>query len=121
MSFVAILGIGVVVAPSAMATPNGCGSLSNGQLCVDKPSGASGTFVVSYLRHSGEGTVTVSLGAQFKTPNGTVHPTDWIADRTIKTGTKGSASRYYTTDSGWCVRAAMKSGQATYISKWLCY
>ncbi|MBD0707238.1 MULTISPECIES: hypothetical protein [unclassified Streptomyces] len=121
VSFIAILGIGVVAAPAALATPTGCGDLSNGQLCVNKPARASGDFETSYYRHSGEGSITVTLGAQFKNPDGTVHPTDWIASRTIKVGTVGSASRYYTTDSGWCVRGAMKSGNTTYITKWLCY
>ncbi|MFB7516399.1 hypothetical protein [Streptomyces sp. NPDC056144] len=116
-----VLALGTATAPAAMATPDGCGDLANGQLCVNKPSGASGTFEVSYYRHSGSGTVTVQMGIQFKIPDGTIHPTDWIAERTIKVGTYGRASRYYTTDPGWCVRGQMKSGNTTYGTEWLCY
>lgn len=120
VSFIAILGIGVVAAPAAMATPSGCGDLSNGQLCLNTP-GPSGTYEVSYYRHAGTGSITVEMGVQHKTPNGTVHPVDWINTRTIAVGKYGTVYKYYTADRDWCARGAMKSGNTTYITKWVCW
>ncbi|MEU4268506.1 hypothetical protein [Streptomyces sp. NPDC026092] len=87
---------------------------------MNKPAGVAGDFTVSYYKYRGSNT-TVTLGAQFKTPKGTVHPTDWIATKTAVTGKYASATRYYTTNPDWCVRGVMKSGETTYITKWLCY
>lgn len=123
ISLAVAMGIGLIAAPAASATPKGCGDLTNGQLCVNKLSStAAGDFETLYWRHGGKGSIEVKLGVQFKNSSGKIYGIDWLATRTVKSGGLVKAKRYFTTDPGWCVRGTMVSGDsATFITKWLCY
>ncbi|GGZ21758.1 hypothetical protein GCM10010300_76840 [Streptomyces olivaceoviridis] len=115
----AFFAVSVVVAPSASATADGCGDLSNGQLCIKHPSTPGGTYTTEYFKHSG-GDVQVQLGYQSKYDD-TTQPkhfdSPWL---TAKSGKTVKHGRYLTLDKGWCIRALMKTHDDDFVGKWYC-
>lgn len=116
----AVLAASVVVAPTASATPDGCGELSNGNLCLTKYTvGKTGSFnfTVQYVRHTG-GEITVKLGTQRKNDQITALPL-WFGDKKTRNGV-AELSKKHPIDKGDCVRAVMDYKNTTYVGKWRC-
>ncbi|MFJ9160300.1 hypothetical protein ACIRPS_26250 [Streptomyces griseoviridis] len=115
----ALLVAGLVVAPPAGATPQGCGDLSNGQLCITGPVPTPGTYTVSYWRHiSAE--ITVRLGHQIKIERtGRIAQTTWLGKKKTQNGS-AKLSRFVDLDGEGCIRGIMSHGGETFVSKWRC-
>ncbi|BCM65726.1 hypothetical protein EASAB2608_01060 [Streptomyces sp. EAS-AB2608] len=118
-SAAALFAVSVLVAPSASATADGCGDLSNGQLCIKHPSTPGGTYTTEYFKHSG-GDVKVELGYQSRYSN-KMQPkhfdSGWLTAKSGKTLKKG---RYLTLDKGWCIRPLLKTHDDEFVGKWYC-
>ncbi|MFD3921278.1 hypothetical protein [Streptomyces sp. NPDC058595] len=115
------LGAVLVLAPVG-PTPDGCGDLSGGRLCVEGPVGGEGEFTTRYVRH-GTGAdnghaPTVRLGYQRKDARITAFP-GWFG--TLRTK-DGSAALTGTLDTqpGECVRGLLHHDGREYVTEWLC-
>ncbi|MFD3843749.1 hypothetical protein ACFWWC_47340 [Streptomyces sp. NPDC058642] len=116
----AIMATCVIAAPAASATPDGCGDLTNGQLCLkDHTVGKTGSFKfrVSYDRHvSGE--ITVKLGTQRKNDQITAGAL-WFGNKKTTNG-YAELSKTHPIDRGDCIRAVMEYQGSTFVGKWRC-
>ncbi|MFD9865759.1 hypothetical protein ACFXI8_20365 [Streptomyces niveus] len=115
------LGAMLALAPVG-ATPDGCGDLSGGRLCVEGPVGGEGAFTTRYLRHGADGGEgpgpEVRLGYQRKDARITAFP-GWFG--TLRTE-DGSAALTGTLDTapGECVRGLLHHDGRDYVTEWLC-
>jgi hypothetical protein len=121
MALIAIVIGGVAMAPAASAaTPNGCGQLTNGQLCISGPTPNNGTYKASYMRTGGSGEITVRLGIEIKIERtGKIAQTSWIGYKKTQNG-YAALERYTYLDDEGCIRAIMEHGGTKYISRWRC-
>ncbi|MFF3367077.1 hypothetical protein [Streptomyces misionensis] len=121
-SLISVLGVTVIAAPAASATPSGCGDLENGQLCITGGKvGVHGTFTwtVGYSR-SKSGQITVTLGDQRKNSKITALPTYYGSVKTNKTANYAQLSNKHGIDAGDCIRGIMEYKGKTYVTKWRC-
>ncbi|MFJ2833150.1 hypothetical protein ACIPC1_37360 [Streptomyces sp. NPDC087263] len=120
-SLVAVLGATVVAAPSASATPSGCGETSNGSLCINGGTiGTKGTytFTVSYSRNGDP--ITVKLGDQRKNDQITAAENYYGSVKLSSVSSYGELSQKHSIDAGDCIRGIMEYKGATYVTKWRC-
>lgn len=118
------LGAVLVLAPVGV-TPEGCGDLTGGRLCVEGPVGGAGAFTTRYVPH-GTGSaaepedpaLAVQLGYQRKDARITAFP-GWFGTLVTE---GGSAALTGTLDTarGECVRGLMHHGGRDYVTEWLC-
>lgn len=121
-SLIATLGVTVIAAPAASATPSGCGELDNGQLCITGGKvGVNGTYTwtVSYSR-SKAGQITVTLGDQRKNSKITALPTYYGTATTNKTANYATLSNKHGINAEDCIRGIMEYKGTTYVTKWRC-
>ncbi|MFD3582793.1 hypothetical protein [Streptomyces sp. NPDC058683] len=105
-------------APQASATPDGCGDLDNGQLCIRK---VDGKWVTSYFRHSGDGSIKVRLGWQEKFSNGYVDSAQYDSPLlSVAAGKDVKYGRKPVKQSDSCIRGNMKHNSDEYVTKWVC-
>ena len=113
------LGALLVLAPVGV-TPDGCGDLSGGRLCVEGPVGGRGTFTTRYVRHehAAGGPSSVRLGYQRKDARITAFP-GWFATlRTKDSSLTGTGT--LDTAPGECVRGLLWHDNRDYVTEWLC-
>lgn len=108
-------------APATHSTPDGCGDLSNGRLCIAAPTGGHGV-TVSYVRHRA-GDVAVQLGYQRKDARITALP-GWFGDGRTRAG-RATVRATLDTAPGECIRAVMlyrtpAQTPQQYVTKWRC-
>ncbi|WP_405613440.1 hypothetical protein OG292_13945 [Streptomyces sp. NBC_01511] len=116
------LGALLVLAPVGV-TPEGCGDLTGGRLCVEGgPVGGEGTFTTRYVRHGAGGddtaAATFQLGYQRKDPRITAFP-GWFGTLRTKDGVT-TATGTLDTARGECVRGVLRHDGREYVTKWLC-
>lgn len=115
------LGAVLVLAPVGV-TPEGCGDLTGGRLCVEGPVGGEGAFTTRYVRqgtgHLEDPALAVRLGYQRKDARITAFP-GWFG--TLRTE-DGSAALTGTLDTarGECVRGLLHHDGRDYVTEWLC-
>ncbi|WP_242578263.1 hypothetical protein [Streptomyces sp. MST-110588] len=121
-TIVSVLAASLAAAPTASATTDGCGDLSNGQLCVRGGKlGTTGTykFTTSYWRGGpANGEVTVKLGTQRKNDDITAYPL-WFGSKKTRNG-YAELSRSHKLNSDECVRGVMQYKGKTFTTKWRC-
>lgn len=110
------LGALLVLAPVGM-TPEGCGDLTDGRLCVEGPVGGEGVFTTRYVRHTGP-PATVRLGYQRKDARITAFP-GWFGTLRTKEGAT-TATGTLDTARGECVRGLLHHEGRDYVTEWLC-
>lgn len=121
------LGALLVLAPVGV-TPDGCGDLTGGRLCVEGPVGGKGTFTTRYVRHdtgtgtgTGTGTApTLQLGYQRKDARITAFPGWFGTLRTEDASTASAATGTLDTAPGECVRGLLRADDRDYVTEWLC-
>lgn len=111
------LGALLVLAPVGV-TPDGCGDLTGGRLCVEGPVGAKGTFTTRYVRHDTAAPSAVQLGYQRKDARITAFP-GWFDTLRTKEGSTAGAGTLDTAP-GECVRGLIHHNGRDYITEWLC-
>lgn len=115
------LGAVLALAPAGV-TPDGCGDLTGGRLCVEGPVGGEGAFTTRYVRHGADGEKgpgpAVQLGYQRKDARITAFP-GWFG--TLRTK-DGSAELTGTLDTapGECVRGLLHHDGRDHVTEWLC-
>lgn len=111
------VGALLVLAPVGV-TPDGCGDLTGGRLCVEGPVGSRGTFTTRYVRHDTGGPPDVRLGYQRKDARITAFPS-WFTTLRTK-GNSTTATGPLDTAPGECVRGLLHHGGREYVTEWLC-
>ncbi|MFD3486772.1 hypothetical protein [Streptomyces sp. NPDC058665] len=115
------VGAVLVLAPVGV-TPEGCGDLTGGRLCVEGPVGGKGAFTTRYVRHTNATkpapTLRLRLGYQRRNARITAFP-GWFG--TLRTE-DGSAALSGTLDTapGECVRGLLHHNGRDYVTEWLC-
>ncbi|MFE7672627.1 hypothetical protein ACFU5N_10460 [Streptomyces albidoflavus] len=109
----------VVLAPPALATPDGCGETTYGQLCVRGPWPKTATYQVSYTRGRKSGQITVKLGVQLKLikPPRDILRSQWFGTRKTRNGHAKLSGKVSVNDEV-CVRARMVNQGITFVSQW---
>ncbi|WP_330174054.1 hypothetical protein OG875_11025 [Streptomyces sp. NBC_01498] len=111
------LGAGLLLAPSGV-TPEGCGDLTGGRLCVEGPVGGTGTFTTRYIRHGAGPETALRLGYQRADARITAFP-GWFG--TLRTEDAPAAlTGTLDTAPGECVRGLLGQGDREYVTEWLC-
>ncbi|MGW2414146.1 hypothetical protein ACWCV5_18495 [Streptomyces tubercidicus] len=108
-------------APPAPPEPTGCGDLVRGQLCLQGPVGADGTYTASYRRNEaadGLDEIIVRLGYQRKNDRITAFP-GWFGTRRTQGGAVGLSGRVEML-ADECIRGVMERGETLYVTKWSC-
>ncbi|MEU9208434.1 hypothetical protein AB0D27_10895 [Streptomyces sp. NPDC048415] len=121
-SLVSILGTSVILAPSASATPAGCGELSNGNLCISGGKlgkSATYTWTVGYSRNT-SGQIIVTLGDQRKNDQITALPNYYGSKKTSSVSNYAELSQKHSIDAGDCIRGVMEYKGTMYVTKWRC-
>ncbi|MEV7680853.1 hypothetical protein AB0O64_20245 [Streptomyces sp. NPDC088341] len=106
-----------VLAPVGV-TPEGCGDLSNGRLCVEGPIGGTGRFTTWYVQHADRPGTAVRLGYQRKDDRIVAFP-GWFGTRRTQGG-RAELSGTLRTAPGECVRGLLEHGGRTYVTEWRC-
>ncbi|MGH4028503.1 hypothetical protein ACQB60_06155 [Actinomycetota bacterium Odt1-20B] len=118
-AIVSILIASLVMAPSASATTQGCGDLSNGQLCIKGPVPNKGTYTISYYRFKG-GEITVNLGYEIKLERrNKIVEGHWLGNKKTKNSI-ARAKKYVLMGDEGCIRGMMKHSGHKYVTKWRC-
>ncbi|AXG79788.1 hypothetical protein [Streptomyces paludis] len=113
-----VVGSLFVLAPVGV-TPEGCGELSGGRLCVEGPIGGAGTFTTRYDQHPGRPEIAVRLGYQRKDARITAFP-GWFGTRTTRQG-HAELTGTLDTEPGECVRGVMEDErERLYVTGWRC-
>ncbi|MEV0774677.1 hypothetical protein ACIBLA_00930 [Streptomyces sp. NPDC050433] len=109
----------LVLAPVGV-TPEGCGDLTGGRLCVEGPVGGRGTFTTRYVRHDTAGgpAPALQLGYQRKDARITAFP-GWFGVLRTEDGSAALSGRLNTAP-GECVRGLLHHNGRDYVTEWLC-